>query len=314
MRDITDKQSTLRTASAQAIVYCTSATLELISKKKIPKGDVFEFARAAGLLGAKNTAHLIPHCHPIGIDSMHFDFEFLTQENYARSTGGTMFRPGIVVTAAAKCIGRTGIEIEAITGVSIAALTIYDILKPLDTALEISHIKVLGKTGGKSDRKYFEGAPTCAVLVCSDSVFGGVKDDASGATIRHMLEGHNAVVADVVIVNDDKAAIQDQIRRWVSQDVHFVFTTGGTGLGPRDVTVEAVEEILDRRADGIADAMRAHGQIRTPLAMMSRAVAGSIRGTTIVTLPGSVNGVRECLDAILPAVFHVRQMLLGGGH
>ena len=85
-------------------------------------------------------------------------------------------------------------------------------------------------------------------------------------------------------------------------------------MGPRDVTVEAVEEILDRRADGIADAMRAHGQIRTPLAMMSRAVAGSIRGTTIVTLPGSVNGVRECLDAILPAVFHVRQMLLGGGH
>ena len=314
MRDITDKQSTLRTASAQAIVYCSSATLDLIREKKIPKGDVFEFARAAGFLGAKNTAHLIPHCHPIGIDSLHFDFKFLTPENFAGCTGGTSFRSGIAITAAVKCIGRTGIEIEAITGVSIAALTIYDILKPLDTELEISHIKVLGKTGGKSDRKYTEGAPTCAVLVCSDSVFNGTNDDGSGAMIRKLLEEHNAVVVDFSVVSDEKASIQEQIRQWVDRDVHFVFTTGGTGLGPRDTTTVAVEEMLDKRADGIAEAMRAHGQVRTPLAMMSRAVAGSIQGTTIVTLPGSVNGVRECLDAILPAIFHARQMLLGGGH
>jgi len=180
--------------------------------------------------------------------------------------------------------------------------------------LEISHVKVLGKTGGKSDRKTPGAAPTCAVLVCSDSVFAGTKKDASGVMIQQMLTDHNAVIADFRVVKDDKTSVQDQIRRWVSQDVHYIFTTGGTGLGPRDTTVEAVTELLEKTADGIAEAMRAHGQLRTPLAMMSRAVAGSIRGTTIVTLPGSVNGVRECLDAILPAVFHARQMLLGGGH
>ncbi len=314
MRDISNKQSTLRTASAQAIVYCAGETVRLVADGKIPKGDVFEFARAAGYLGAKNTAHLIPHCHPIGIDALEFEFEFLTEDNAARFTGQTTFRPGIAITARAKCIGRTGIEIEAITGASIAALTVYDILKPIDMALEISHVKVLSKTGGKSDRKKTESAPTCAVLVCSDSTFNGTRVDASGALVKKMLMERNAAVVELAVVNDDKEAIQERIRHWAAMDVHFIFTTGGTGLGPLDVTVEAVEELLEKRADGIAEAMRSHGQVRTPAAMMSRAVAGSIGGTTIVTLPGSVNGARECLDAILPAVFHARVMLEGGGH
>jgi cyclic pyranopterin monophosphate synthase len=314
MRDITEKQSTLRSADAQAIVYCTEATLDLIREKKIPKGDVFEFARAAGLLGAKNTAHLIPHCHPIGIDAMHFEFEVLTHENYTQHTGLASFRPGIVVTAHAKCIGRTGIEIEAITGVSVAALTIYDILKPVDTKLEISHIKVLGKTGGKSDRRQPGEAMTCAVLVCSDSTFHGRRVDASGGVIRQMLAEHGATVAAFAVVNDEKPAIQAHLRQWVEQGMAFVFTTGGTGLGPRDVTVEAVEELLEKRADGITEAMRSHGQLRTPFAMLSRAVAGTIGRTVVITLPGNVKGVRECLDAILPAVFHTRKIVNGGGH
>jgi len=314
MRDISNKTTTLRTARAQAIVFCQPTTIQLIKERKIPKGDVLEFARAAGYFGAKNTANLIPHCHPIGIDSLRFDFEFLTEENYKQYTMLSLFRSGIVILAEAKIIGRTGIEIEAITGASIAALTIFDILKPVDTELEISSVKVLAKTGGKSDRKYFNTSPTCAVLVCSDSTAQGKREDASGKLIKEMLCEYKANVIDYVIVPDEKSTIQKQIHSWVEKDIQFIFTTGGTGLGPRDNTVEAVKEILERDADGITEAMRAYGQLRTPVAMMSRAVAGSIKYTTIVTLPGSTNGAKECLDAILPAVFHARKMLKGGGH
>lgn len=314
MQDISNKPSTLRTARAQAIVFCQSETVRLIKEQKIPKGDVLEFARAAGYFGAKNTANLIPHCHPIGIDSLKFDFKFLTEENYSQYARHTPFRSGIVILAETKTIGRTGIEIEAITAATVAALTIFDILKPIDAELEISSAKVLEKTGGKSDRKYFNTPPTCAVLVCSDSTALGKREDASGKLIKEMLSEHKANVVDYSIVPDEKNAIQKQILAWVEKDIHFIFTTGGTGLGPRDNTVEAVEEILERDADGITEAMRAHGQLRTPVAMMSRAVAGSIKYTTIVTLPGSTNGAKECLDAILPAVFHARKMLKGGGH
>lgn len=305
MRDITHKQITLRTAVASGIVFCSAETIQLIEANKIPKGNIFEFARAAAFMAAKNTDDLLPHCHPVNIDGMEVTFEVIKGND----------RPGILIKAEAKSIGRTGIEMEVLTGVSIAALTIYDMLKPVDKQLEIGSIKLLDKKGGKSDReKYFNTPPTCAVLVCSDSTAEGKREDNSGKQIVEMLKEYKIEQIEYKIVPDDKKAIQDQIREWVNKDIHFIFTTGGTGLGPRDNTVSAVKEILERDADGITEAIRVHGQMRTPLAMMSRAVAGSIAYTTIVTLPGSTSGAREGMEAILPGIFHARKMLKGGGH
>lgn len=316
MRDISHKQITLRTAKAIAIIFCSEKSIDLIQSNKLPKGNLFDVARAAGFLGAKLTPQLLPHCHPVTIDSMDFTFEFLDRKLHSDLFNDNIFnRTGILIKGEAKAIGRTGIEMETLTAVSVAALEIYDMLKPVDTDLEIGHIKLLEKKGGKSDRsRYTEDSPVCAVLVCSDSCASGEREDISGMTICNMLEQLNAKVKYYIILPDDKDKIQKQIKDWVTEDIHFIFTTGGTGLGPRDHTVSAVTEILERDADGITEAMRSFGQMRTPLAMMSRSVAGSIEKTLIVTLPGSVNGVRESLEAILPAVFHARKMLDGEGH
>lgn len=151
-------------------------------------------------------------------------------------------------------------------------------------------------------------------MVCSDSTAEGKREDTSGKLIQQMLEELNANVKHYRIVPDNKEQIQQQIKEWVKEDIHFIFTTGGTGLGPRDNTVSAVKEILERDADGISEAIRNYGQMRTPLAMMSRGIAGSIGQTLIITLPGSSDGARESLEAILPAVFHARKMMKGGGH
>lgn len=304
MRDITGKISTLRSATATATVFCNIETLQLIESKRIEKGDIFEFAKAAGFFAAKKTDLLLPHCHPVGIDAMQMNFEILNTEGIT----------GIKILSTAKYVGRTGIEMEVLTGVSIAALTIYDMLKPVDKNLSIGEIKLLKKKGGKSERKYFNTPPSCGVLVCSDSTFEGKREDNSGKKIIEMLNFHGIEIIEYKIVPDEKHIIQQTIKDWVAADIQYIFTTGGTGLGPRDNTVAAVKEILERDADGIAEAMRSHGQQRTPLAMMSRLVAGSIAFTTIVTLPGSTSGVEECLQAILPAVFHARKILKGGGH
>lgn len=316
MRDITHKQISLRTARAAGILFCSAATIELIRDEKLPKGNLFDVARAAGFLGAKATPQLLPHCHPVAIDGMELEFEFLDRELHTDLFGEAIAgRTGIVIKGEARSIGRTGIEMEILTGISVAALEIYDMLKPVDKVLEIGHIRLLEKKGGKSDReRYFATPPTCAVLVCSDSTAAGQREDKSGKVIREMLEAVNAWVKHYVIVPDNKEDIQHQLKEWVKEDVHFIFTTGGTGLGPRDNTVSAVKELLQRDADGIAEAMRAYGQQRTPMAMMSRGVAGSIGQTLVVTLPGSSDGARESLEAILPAVFHARKMMKGGGH
>ncbi|HVB02141.1 MAG TPA: bifunctional molybdenum cofactor biosynthesis protein MoaC/MoaB [Chitinophagaceae bacterium] len=307
MRDISSKQITLRTAEAIAMLHCAESTLAMIRDQALPKGNAFEIAKAAGLLGAKNTSSLIPHCHPVSIDSMDIRFAQLDPAESLSS--------GIRILATGKSIGRTGIEMEVLTAVTVSALTLYDLLKPVDEHLEITGIRLLQKTGGKSDRNnLFSQPPTCAILVCSDSAAAGKQEDRSGLIIRLLLREANAEVSDYLVIADDKKMIQSQIKAWVKQDIQFIFTTGGTGLGPRDHTVTAVAEILERDAPGIPEAMRSFGQQRNPLAMMSGGIAGSIGQTLIITLPGSPTGARESLEAILPGVFHARSMLKGGGH
>src|SRR5437016_1330495 len=138
MRDISHKQITLRTAKAMGILFCSLASIELIKNNQLPKGNLFDVARAAGFLGAKITPQLLPHCHPVMIDGMDIQFDFLQKELHSEFFKEDVFlRTGIVITGEARSIGRTGIEMEILTGVSIAALEIYDMLKPVDTQLEI---------------------------------------------------------------------------------------------------------------------------------------------------------------------------------
>jgi cyclic pyranopterin phosphate synthase len=138
MVDITNKQITLRTAVAQAIVEVSQAeTIRAIREKKVPKGDVFEMSRAAGLLGVKKTADLLPDCHPLPIEYTDIQYEI----------DGLQIR--IVITV--KTNYKTGVEVEAMHGASIVALNLYDMLKPIDKGVQILNIKLLKKTGGKSD-------------------------------------------------------------------------------------------------------------------------------------------------------------------
>lgn len=316
MRDITHKQITLRTATATGILFCSPDTIELIKNNQLPKGNLFDVARAAGFVGAKSTPQLLPHCHPVAIDGMDIEFGFLSEDKHAEFFDVAVIkRTGIVITGHAKSIGRTGIEMEMLTAVSVAALEIYDMLKPVDKQLEIGSIKLLEKRGGKSDRdRYITGTPTCAILVCSDSTAAGEREDKSGKQIQQMLENVDVTVSHYAIVADDAASIQAQIKMWVEESINVIFTTGGTGLGPRDVTTEAVNAIIERNVPGIEEAMRSYGQMRTPLAMLSRSVAGTIGNSIVVALPGSTAGVRESLEAILPAVFHAINMIKGEGH
>lgn len=316
MRDITHKVVSLRVARAVAQVHCQASTIAMVVSDGLPKGNLFDVARAAAFLGAKQTPLLLPHCHPVGIDGMEVTFTLIDAVSYpAYFNDSQLPAQGILIEVEAKSIGRTGIEMEALTAVSVAALEVYDMLKPVDNGLVISGVKLEKKTGGKSDwNKYLAPLATCAVLVCSDSTYQGSRQDKSGLKVRSMVEETGARVVDYQVVPDDKEAIQGQLKAWVEAGVQFIFTTGGTGLGPRDVTVEAVAELIEKKAEGIAEAMRQHGQMRTPLAMMSRLIAGTIGQALVLTLPGSTNGVKESLEAVLPAVFHAKKMLAGGGH
>jgi cyclic pyranopterin phosphate synthase len=301
MVNITQKNTTLRKAIAKAILKVSKQeTIDAIQTKGVPKGDVFEFSRAAGLLAIKKTSDVIPDCHPLPVE-----YAAITHEIDGLN---------IIITVEVHTIYKTGVEVEAMHGAAITALTIYDMLKPLDKGVEISNIKLEAKKGGKTDFKDQSNDLRCAVIICSDGVAAGVREDKSGKTIIEKLKKLNLAVGHHEIIPDDLSTIQEKVRRLSKEEYDLVLFTGGTGLSPRDVTPDAIAPLLDREVPGIMEAARNYGQQRTPYAMLSRGVAGFIKNTLVITLPGSPKGAAETIDALFPYVLHVFRVKEGVNH
>ena len=302
MVDITHKIITQRTATAQAIVKVgTPATMQAIVNKTVPKGDVLEVARTAGLFAVKNTSNAIPDCHPLPIEYTGIEYELLEDS--------------ILIKVTVKAIYRTGVEVEAMHGASIVALTMYDMLKPIDKQVEISTIKLLHKKGGKSDFGTKERRDlSVAVIVCSDSVSAGKKEDRAGKVITEKITNLGLKVSHYAIIPDEIKDIQTSINQLCEDQKELIILTGGTGLSNRDVTPEAIIPLLDRRIPGIEEAIRSYGQQRTPYAMLSRSVVGFKGNTLIMALPGSTAGSSESIDAVFPSVLHLFQLLNGFNH
>ncbi|MGN7205100.1 bifunctional molybdenum cofactor biosynthesis protein MoaC/MoaB [Pedobacter sp. SAFR-022] len=301
MVDITHKNSTLRKAVATAKVRTSSLeTIAALEQRRVPKGDVFEFARAAGLLGIKKTSDVIPDCHPLPIE-----FASITY---------TISDLDIVIRVEVHTIYKTGVEVEAMHGASVAALVMYDMLKPIDKGVVIEQVRLEQKSGGKSDLKPASLALKVAVVVCSDRVSRGEKQDTAGKFIVSALSKYQLECAAYEIVADEVEQIQAMALRFVDREFDMVILTGGTGLSARDVTPEAIKPLIDREIQGLMESARGYGQQRTPYAMLSRGVAGFIKQTLVMTFPGSANAVREYMDSLFPAILHVFALNNGDPH
>jgi cyclic pyranopterin phosphate synthase len=252
---------------------------------------VIPIARAAGLMASKRTPDLLPDCHPLMLEAV--EVRLTPQKNRV------LIESQVILT------GKTGAEMEALTAVTVAALTVYDMLKPIDKNMRITDVKLLEKTGGKSDRgvsisKNFRAA----VIVVSDSAFKGARKDASGLKIIEKLKSIGVKKISSHLLADEKKEIAVLLKKLCAEGVDLILTTGGTGLSPRDVTVEAAKEVIEREVPGIAEAARAYGQRRTSRAMLSRGIAGQRGKSLIVTLPGSTKAVEEWMASLFPGLLH----------
>ncbi len=312
MADVGAKPATARRAAAVGVLRMGRRAFALLRAGRLPKGDALAAARIAGIQAAKNASALLPLCHPLALDVVDVDFTFDASS------------PRLLARCTAAATAKTGVEMEALAGVSAALLCVYDLVKPVDPALTLEDIRLAFKDGGKKGHWVHpeeKSAPAAqpprrprlgraVAVTVSDRVSAKKAVDVSGPLLKEGLARLGFTVRHVVVA-DDRPRIEAVIRR-SSQGAAAVVLTGGTGLSPRDVTPEAVAAVCDRLIPGVGEALRAAGGPAT--AALSRSIAGQRGACVVVALPGSPGGVRDGLNVLRELLPHAVHIARGGAH
>ncbi len=308
MIDVGRKRPTRRRAVACGEISMNETAFTAIKNGTIPKGDVLALAEAAGITGAKNTPELIPMCHTLSLDQVTIHCA-LNEDSHS-----------VTVYCQAVAFSKTGVEMEALAGANAALLTIWDLTKGTDPALEIGAVKLLVKTGGKSgvwvnpagipnwlqvqlpDPQSLKGKKV-GVLVMSDRAASGEYEDKSGAALQEILKEAGAEIVAYNVVADDAETIANMMSEICeTEGLSLLIASGGTGPGPRDVTPEVLEAMSDRVLGGLGDLLRAESLHYTDTAWLSRMTAGMVGATLVIALPGSPKAVKECWEILEPFI------------
>lgn len=324
MIDVSDKISHKRIAIASGKIYVGELVFNLICNNQMLKGDPLRLAEIASIMGAKQTGNLIPLCHPLGLDKVEFCSELIRSEFAIQVYC-------IVITSA-----KTGVEMEALSGVTTGLLTIYDLSKISEPSLTISDVRLLVKIGGKSGtwfnpqvkdfpqwiNKYIPRTPDLsminfATISLSDRASVGVYADKSGQLLQQLLIDYGAQSEGHYLLADDAQLLQQKLEALINisdNKLNLIVTTGGTGVGVRDIVPETILALGGREIPGIGELLRIYGSKFTPFSFGSRSVACVISNILIIALPGSSNAVAEGVTCLAPILIHLIKMIQGGDH
>ncbi|MEX0929658.1 MAG: bifunctional molybdenum cofactor biosynthesis protein MoaC/MoaB [Balneolales bacterium] len=297
MIDISHKRSSLRYAKASGRLFAEAPILEMIKDKKIPKGDVGQMARSAGIQAAKRTSDWIVFCHSLPLDWVDIFMEFEPE--------------AVRFTAEVRTVWKTGVEMEAMTAVSAALLNAYDMLKPLQTDISLGDIRLVEKRGGKSDMTdEFDQPVRVALLTIDTEKKSGRRTDRAAEVIRNFLVKQPVEIVTEEKLNEEAKEAERHIIRLTDQEqAELIFLCGSTGPTANDITPGLIRNLSDREVPGIGEAMRQYGLQRTPHAMISGQTAGIRNRSLMIAIPGSARGAEESLHALFPGILHIFNIL-----
>lgn len=317
MIDVGEKSPTKRICTATGRLVAAPEIILRIKNGELPKGNVLPLAEAAGITAVKQTSSILPLCHPLPIDAAYVRFEF--DEN------------SVHVFCEVSAVAKTGVEMEALSGVSAALLCIYDLTKGIYPALEISDIHLIKKEGGKSGVWTHPKASSIAktekpkellwsglnfsVITLSDRCSQGLAEDTSGPKIVEFSTNLGAKLVQQKLIADNAQQLKESIQQLVrDKKTDVIICTGGTGLGPRDITPETIGAMGGKVVPGLGEVIRQHGSMFTKFSWLSRSEGFLIDQTLVVCLPGSFKAVKESLEAIAAILPHAMHMIRGDSH
>jgi len=317
MIDVGGKESTQRRAVAQGRIIVGAAAFERIKNKTVPKGDVIALAEIAGILAAKKTPEMIPLCHPLPIEVIEVRCKLEPKTH------------SVLVEAMVGTSAKTGVEMEALSAVNSALLSIYDLTKAIEPVLTISDIRLNTKTGGKhGDWTHPDHTPTtkrtvsptltgisAAVVTISDRASKGEREDLSGPILCKLLEIAGAESVSNKLIADEPTQIVETLLNLVQNEkIPLIITTGGTGLGPRDRTIQTLRKIASKEIPGIGELLRSSGAAHIKSAWLSESMGFVVENSIVIALPGSKNAVKEGWDVLGDLLPHALHVLHGGDH
>lgn len=323
MTDVGHKIPSHRLAVAQGSLFVGEQAFEKIMNKEIVKGDPITVAEIAGIQGAKKAYEMLPLCHPMLLDQVEIFIEANAEKHC------------LIITCFASTFAKTGVEMEALSGVNAALLSAYDLIKSVEKNQTISDVTLLVKKGGKSGDWISEKPvpewileKTCllknkgslhaiksAVITLSDRASKGVYPDASGETLKTLLKQNQSDVVDYCLLPDDDVLLEQTILNLIQKHKpHLIITTGGTGPDKRDITTDVVSKLADKILQGIGEMLRLKSAQLTHFAWLSASLAAIKDETLIICLPGSNKAVQESFLFLEPLLPHLLKMITGQTH
>lgn len=317
MINVTSKTVTLRRAKAQGTIWVGAKAYQAIENNQIVKGCPKIIAEIAGIQGAKQTAHSIPLCHPLSLNSIDINIQ-ANAADYSYTVICT-------VTTEAK----TGVEMEALSGVNNALLTFYDLTKIVEPALEIGNVHLVFKEGGKHGvwshpkqaalshdytvkKKDIDlSSYTLGMITLSDRAFNGVYQDLSQPKIKELVQSSGIACLEGELIPDNPEKLKQAVINLVKRGADWIITTGGTGLGNRDITYQTLSALCEEAIPGLAEKLRQESARYTQYAWISRMYAGIYQRCLIIALPGNPKAIVQLMPVLIEMMPHTLKLLRG---
>jgi cyclic pyranopterin monophosphate synthase len=311
MIDVSNKYLSFRRACFYGSIKVGKKIIELIKDKKIEKGDPLSLSEISGINAVKQTSKILLLCHPINIENV-FIYTNINENTYSIDIYCLVFS-----------YSKTGVEMEAMFGLSTALMTIYDLTKKINPLSTITNMELIYKDGGETGiilnkdevlpefikelliKKENFNSINLVIITISDRASFGKYEDISGNIIKNFFSSRDAKVLHIFIVPDNKELLYKTFIKIISKyNPNLIISTGGTGISKRDITELVIKRLCNRFIPGIGEMLRNFGSNNTLNSWLSCSCAGIYKKTLIISLPGSPSGVTESLNIIKNILNH----------